>query len=153
MAKQSAGLLLYRIRSGIIEVLLVHPGGPYWLKKDHEAWSIPKGEFNPEEIPLEAALRETNEELGVVIQGDFTPLTPVRQKSGKVIHAWAVKGDFDVSLLKSNTFEMEWPPKSGEMKSFPEIDKAEWFDLAQAKEKINPGQMPLLDELGTMANK
>ena len=152
MAKESAGLLLFRRRATDMEVLLVHPGGPFWAKKDQGAWTIPKGEIGPQEDPLEAALRETNEELGVTIEGDFIPLAPVRQKSGKIIHAWAVEGDFEITDLRSNTFEMEWPPKSGELKSFPEIDKAAWYDLVQAREKINPGQKPLLDELAQLKN-
>ena len=150
MAKESAGLLLFRRRATDMEVLLVHPGGPFWAKKDQGAWTIPKGEIGPQEDPLEAALRETNEELGVTIEGDFIPLAPVRQKSGKIIHAWAVEGDFEITDLRSNTFEMEWPPKSGELKSFPEIDKAAWYDLVQARVKINPGQKPLLDELAQL---
>jgi predicted NUDIX family NTP pyrophosphohydrolase len=147
MPKQSAGLLLYRIKNIEPEVFLVHPGGPFWLKKDAGAWSIPKGEIEENEEPLKVAMREFTEETGQNINGEFIPLTPVKQKAGKIISAWAVEGDADEKRIISNTFEIEWPPKSGKMKSFPEIDRAEWFSIQIAKEKINPGQSPLLDEL------
>lgn len=147
MIKQSAGILLYRRRGKGLEVLLAHPGGPFWKNKDDGAWTIPKGEISEGEDRLAAAIRETKEELGVTLSGDFIPLTPVKQKSGKVIFAWAIEMDLDASSMASNSFEMEWPPKSGVMKSFPEIDRAEWFGLEEALQKINPGQRPLLIEL------
>ena len=147
MAKKSAGILFYRFKKGKLEVLLVHPGGPFWAKKDLGAWSIPKGEFDDEESPLNAAIRETHEELGVKIVGDFIELTPVKQKSGKTIFPFAIEHAFDPSQLNSNLFEMEWPLKSGQKKSFPEVDKAEWFSLENAFEKINPGHKPFLTEL------
>jgi len=147
MPKQSAGLLIYRIHNKVLEVLLVHPGGPFWAKKDKEAWSIPKGEFTEEENPLDAAIREVEEEIGLTGLSGFIELTPVKLKSGKVIHAWATESDFNSSDVVSNTFEMEWPPKSGVKQSFPEVDKAEWFSVEEAREKINPGQMPLITEL------
>ena len=150
MPKQSAGLLLYRIRNQVMEVLLVHPGGPFWARKDKEAWSIPKGEFTEEEKPLDAAIREVEEEIGLTGLSEFIQLTPVKLKSGKVIHAWATKADFNPSDIVSNSFEMEWPPKSGMKQSFPEVDKAAWFSVEEAREKINPGQMPLITELANI---
>ena len=147
MAKQSAGILLYRIKSNDLEVFLVHPGGPFWAKKDEGAWSIPKGEFEDEEDPLAAAKREFEEETGLKISGEFIQLDPVKQKSGKMVYAWAVEGDLDPLKIKSNEFEIEWPPKSGKMKSFPEIDKAAWFNLTEAKKKIITGQTGLIKEL------
>ncbi|MBI4503138.1 MAG: NUDIX domain-containing protein [Gemmatimonadetes bacterium] len=149
MAKQAAGILLYRRRPRL-EVLLVHPGGPFWLNKDLGAWSIPKGEFDSTENPLEAAKREFREETGVAVDGEFRPLTPVRQKSGKLVHAWAVEGDFDPSRLRSTTFLAEWPPRSDQQRTFPEVDRAEWFSLDTARQKINPGQSPLLAELAAL---
>ncbi len=146
--KLSAGLLLFREISGDIEVLLVHPGGPFWAKKDDGAWSIPKGEFEEGEDPLEAAKREFEEETGTVPPlGEFIPLEPVRQASGKVVHAWAVNGDFDPSTMVSNTFTMEWPPRSGRQQEFPEVDRAEWLSLQGATRKILKGQAPLLRQL------
>lgn len=147
MPQKSAGILLYRIKNKILEVLLVHPGGPFWKNKDEGAWSIPKGEFDGDEKPLDAAIREMNEETGVTLSGDFIELTPVKQKSGKLVYAFAKEYDLDPSQIKSNEFEMEWPPKSGKKKMFPEIDKAEWFDIKTAKEKITPAQTDLVDEL------
>ena len=147
MARQSAGILLFRRVSGRFEVLLVHPGGPYWTNKDEGAWSIPKGEVGEDEDPLEAAVREFGEELGVPVDGSFVALTPVRQRGGKRVLAWAVEGDLDCSQIRSNTFEMEWPSKSDRMRSFPEVDRAAWFDLETASRKINPAQAPLLLEL------
>ena len=147
MAKQSAGILLYRIKSNDLEVFLVHPGGPFWAKKDEGAWSIPKGEFEDEEDPLAAAKREFEEETGLKISGEFIELHPVKQKSGKMVYAWAVEGDVDPLKIKSNEFEIEWPPKSGKMKSFPEIDKAAWFNLTEAKKKIIAAQTGLIKEL------
>lgn len=148
MHKNSAGLLLYRFNNKILEVLLVHPGGPFFTKKDSGAWSIPKGEFWEDENPLDAAKREFKEEIGAdVPDTDFIELSPIEQKNNKTVYSWAFQGDIDTSTIKSNTFELEWPPKSGKMRSFPEIDKGEWFTIATAKEKINIRQVPLLDEL------
>jgi predicted NUDIX family NTP pyrophosphohydrolase len=147
MLKTSAGLLLFRFNEKVPEVMLVHPGGPFWAKKDLGAWSVPKGEFEPAEEPLDAAKRELQEETGIVASGDFIKLQPVKQKSGKIIHAWAVYLDADVAQVKSNMFEMEWPPESGQKRTFPEIDKAAWFKMEEAERKIVPGQLPLLNEL------
>jgi len=147
MSKQSAGLLLYRLKKNHLEVFLVHPGGPFWVKKDPGSWSIPKGEFEESEDPLLAAQREFHEETGFSIRGEFKPLSSIKQKSGKVVYAWAVESDIDHTKIKSNTFELEWPPKSGKMKEFPEIDKAGWFAVAVAREKINPAQADFLDRL------
>ena len=144
---KSAGLLLYRLSSNELEVLLIHPGGPFWAKKDLGAWSIPKGEFDDDENALDAAIREMEEESGKKVEGNFIELTPVRIKSGKTIYAWAIENEFDPADLKSNFFEIEWPPKSGIKKSFPEVDKAEWFKVDEAKVKINAGQVPLIVEL------
>ena len=149
MTKQSAGILVYRRKNKHIEVFLVHPGGPFWLKKDLGAWSIPKGEIEEEEDPMKVALREFKEETGQVVNGDFTPLQPVKQKGGKIISAWAIEGEVNEDKIISNTFEIEWPPKSGKMKSFPEVDKAAWFSIDAAKEKINPAQINFIDELTT----
>ena len=146
----SAGLLLYRIRHAAIEVLLVHPGGPYWKTKDDGAWSIPKGEFSGAEHPLVAARREFFEETGVAIEGDLRALKPIQQSGGKIVHAWAVEGDLDPTAIVSNTFDIEWPPRSGRLQSFPEIDRAAWFALPEATRKILRGQMPLLEELAQM---
>ena len=147
MAKQSAGILLYRIKNHQPEFFLVHPGGPFWLKKDAGAWSIPKGEIEEGEDAMNVAVREFKEETGQEIIGKFIPLESVKQKAGKLIVAWAVEGDVDESKILSNTFEIEWPPKSGKMKTFPEIDKAEWFSPDVAKEKINPAQTNFIEEL------
>ncbi|HEX6862560.1 MAG TPA: NUDIX domain-containing protein [Thermoanaerobaculia bacterium] len=147
MPKTSAGLLLFREASGGLEVLLVHPGGPFWSKKDEGAWSIPKGEFEEGEDPLEAARREFEEETGAAAQGEAIPLGSLRQSSGKIVHAWAVRGDLDPALLKSNVFLLEWPPKSGRMQEFPEVDRAGWFPVAAAKRKILKGQAGFLDQL------
>jgi predicted NUDIX family NTP pyrophosphohydrolase len=146
-SKQSAGLLLYRWRAGGFEVLLVHPGGPFWRRKDLAAWSIPKGEFEPDEDPLDAARREFAEETGATVAGKFIPLTPVKQSGGKVVTAWAVEGDWDATLLRSNTFALEWPPGSGVQAEFPEVDRAAWLPLAEARQKILSGQLALLDQL------
>jgi predicted NUDIX family NTP pyrophosphohydrolase len=142
----SAGLLLYR-RRATLEVFLVHPGGPFWAKKDAGAWSIPKGEFETGEDPLSAAIREFEEETGFPIDGEFTALVPVKQPSGKTIHAWMIEGDCDAVNVRSNRFSMEWPPKSGKMAEFPEVDRAAWFDLTEARVKLLPGQVPFLDQL------
>jgi predicted NUDIX family NTP pyrophosphohydrolase len=147
MAKQSAGLLVYRRRPTGIEVFLVHPGGPFWQKKDDGAWSIPKGEFAADEDPLAVAQREFLEETGQEIAGTFTALSPVKQRGGKIVHAWLVESDFDASTITSNTFTMEWPPRSGKQQEFPEVDRAAWFDLQSAALKINDGQRPLLAQL------
>jgi predicted NUDIX family NTP pyrophosphohydrolase len=144
--KHSAGLLIYRRRQ-TIEVFLVHPGGPFWKNKDDGAWSIPKGEFDETEEPLDAAKREVREETGWAIEGTFLPLAPVKQKGGKIVHAWAVEGDYDAAAIRSNGFVMEWPPKSGRMQEFPEIDRAEWFAIDTARAKIHSGQAALLDRL------
>ena len=146
MAKKSAGILLFRFNNKNLEVLLVHPGGPFWKNKDQGAWSIPKGEFDSEE-PLDAAIRELKEETGLVLKGHFIELTPVKQKSGKLVYGFAKEHDFDPSQIKSNEFEMEWPPKSGKKKLFPEIDKAEWFDAETAKERIISAQMAFIEDL------
>ena len=146
-SKKSAGLLVYRLRNGNLEVLLVHPGGPFWAKKDEGAWSIPKGEMTEDEDPLKAAKREFFEETGFQIDGNFIALTPVKQAGGKWVYAWAVEGDCDAESIKSNTFSMEWPPRSGKRKEFPEVDRAAWFTLDQAKQKILKGQLSLLEEL------
>lgn len=130
-----------------MEVLLVHPGGPFWAKKDDGAWSIPKGEFADGEEPLDAAKREFEEETGIPAVGDFIALESLKQPSGKLVFAWAVRSDFDPSRLKSNTFSMEWPPKSGRQQEFPEVDKAEWFNVEAARRKILKGQAPFLDQL------
>jgi predicted NUDIX family NTP pyrophosphohydrolase len=147
MVKQSAGLLLYRVREGILEVFLVHPGGPFWAKKDLGAWSIPKGEIDEGEDPLEAARREFEEETGFRPGGMFRELAPVRQRSGKIVHAWAVEGDCESAAIRSNTFSMEWPPRSGRQQEFPEVDRAGWFGIPQAGENILDGQRPLLAQL------
>jgi predicted NUDIX family NTP pyrophosphohydrolase len=144
---KSAGLLLYREVSGHLEVLLVHPGGPFWEKKDEGAWSIPKGEFSDDEEPLEAAKREFKEETSFTADGEMVPLEPVCQPGRKLVYAWAMKGEFDPALLKSNMFTMEWPPKSGKQEEFPEIDRAAWFSLEEASHKILKGQAPFLKQL------
>jgi predicted NUDIX family NTP pyrophosphohydrolase len=147
MTRTSAGILLYRYRDGALAVLLVHPGGPFWTTKDLGAWSIPKGLIGPGEDPLAAALREFREETGFRAHGSFIKLSPVKMKSGKVVEAWAVEGDAEASKFESNTFSMEWPPGSGRQGEFPEVDQAAWFEVEEAKRKINQGQMKLLDEL------
>jgi predicted NUDIX family NTP pyrophosphohydrolase len=147
MPKRSAGLLLYREAAGRIEVLLVHPGGPFWARKDEGAWSIPKGEFPEDEDPLDAARREFQEETGFRATGDFLPLEPLRQPSGKTVLAWMVRGEADPASFTSNTFSMEWPRGSGRIQEFPEVDRAAWFPLETARHKILKGQAPLLDQL------
>jgi predicted NUDIX family NTP pyrophosphohydrolase len=147
MSRTSAGLLPYRRRDGALEVFLVHPGGPFWARKDAGAWSIPTGEIDPLEEPLAAARREFREETGLAAEGRFEPLAPITQAGGKVVLAWAVEGDLDPAALQSNTFAIEWPPRSGRQQSFPEVDRAGWFRLDLARKKINPAQVALLDEL------
>lgn len=145
--KRSAGLVIYRRRLGACEVFLVHPGGPFWKAKDLGAWSIPKGELEPDEDPLGAARREFTEETGLDISGEFLPLTPIKQPSGKMIHAWAVEGDCTPAAITSDTFSIEWPPPSGTVGEFPEIDRAAWFALQEAHERITKGQRGFLDQL------
>jgi predicted NUDIX family NTP pyrophosphohydrolase len=153
MAKQSAGILLYRIINAQLQVFLVHPGGPFFVNKDNGSWTIPKGEFLDDEEPLTAAKREFFEETGQAVDGTFAPLGSITQKNGKVVYAWAVEGDIDHETITSNTFEIEWPPRSGKTKTFPEIDKGGWFSVEEAKIKINPAQVGLIDELITKIDK
>jgi predicted NUDIX family NTP pyrophosphohydrolase len=145
--KNSAGIFLYRIRSEALEVFLVHPGGPFWARKDAGAWSIPKGEFEEGGDPLETAKREFFEEIGLPVDGRFVALTPQKQRGGKLVQAWAVEADIDASCVRSNTFSMEWPPRSGTQQEFPEIDKGEWFTIPVAREKLLAGQCGFLEEL------
>ena len=147
MPKRSAGLLLYRLTNGRPEVFLVHPGGPYWAKKDDGAWSIPKGEYTDDEEPLAAARREFEEETGIRPEGKATLLGTIRQPGGKLVTAFAVEGDIDPHAIRSNTFSMEWPPRSGRMRSFPEVDRAGWFGKEAAERKILRGQLPFLQAL------
>ncbi len=149
----SAGLLMYRIHDSNLEVLLAHPGGPFFRNKDHGAWSIPKGEVSPGEDLVEAAQREFKEEIGVSLSGPFIPLRPVTQKGGKIVHAWACEGNVEFHDTLSNTFTMEWPPGSGLQMKFPEIDQVQFFDVTTARQKINAGQVPLIDELDTMLSR
>ena len=145
---RSAGLVLYRRRDGKLEVLLVHPGGPFWQKRDEGAWSIPKGEIAENEVGVDVARREFHEELGVAApDGEPTSLGTVRQSGGKVVHAWALAGDLDVTKTTSNTFEIEWPPRSGKMQAFPEVDRAGWFDVDTARRKLLPAQRAFIDRL------
>jgi predicted NUDIX family NTP pyrophosphohydrolase len=149
-AERSAGLVIFRRKEGAVEVFLVHPGGPFWARKEARAWSIPKGLLGPEEDPLAAAVREFKEETGLAIRGTFRALTARKQPSGKIVFAFAVEADPDPAAVLSNTFEMEWPPRSGRRQSFPEIDRAAWFSLTIAREKLHRGQVPFLDDLATM---
>jgi len=146
----SAGLLLYRLIDGEPEVLLVHPGGPFWQGKDLGSWSVPKGEVDAGEDPLVAARREFAEETGFPVVGEARSLGEVRQRSGKRVHAWAVRGDVDPARLVSNDFELEWPPRSGRVQKFPEVDRAEWFNLDEARRRILPAQIPLIDRLSVL---
>lgn len=147
MPRESAGLLLFRRWAGAAEVFLVHPGGPFWAGKDDHAWSIPKGEFMAGEAPLAAARREFAEETSLSVDGDFIALPPCKQPGGKIVHAFAVEGDCDAAAVKSNSFTLEWPPRSGRHQEFPEVDRAAWFPLAAARVKIHKGQTPLIDAL------
>lgn len=151
--RKSAGILLYRyVANKEVEVFLVHPGGPFWKEKEIGVWTIPKGELEEGEDALQTAKREFAEETGSAIEGNFIALTPVRQKAGKVVMAWAVEGDIDPATIVSNTFPLQWPPKSGKWITVPEVDKGGWFSISEAKEKINPAQAALIDELLTKLN-
>lgn len=147
MPQESAGVLMYRWNAGVLQVLLAHPGGPFWRTRDAGAWTIPKGGIAPGESAEEAALREFDEELGARPEGVLRPLARIRQRGGKWVEAFAVEGDFDIATLRSNGFAMEWPPRSGRQMEFPEVDRAEWFDLATARGRILASQAPLLDAL------
>jgi len=147
MPKRSAGILLYRHGTGGLELLLVHPGGPFWAKKDLGAWSIPKGEYAAGEDPLDVARRELEEETGLRVEGDVVPLGELTQRGGKTVTAFALEGDLDPATLRSNLFELEWPPRSGRKKSFPEVDRAQWFPPAEAAEKILAGQKGFIERL------
>lgn len=138
---------MYRLREGFLQVFLIHPGGPFWEKRDAGSWSIPKGVVSASEDTISAAKREFLEETGMAATGRMIPLKPLRQRSGKVVHAWAIQGDFDLSQFRSNPFVMEWPPRSGKFQEFPEADRADWFDIAEARGKILPGQLGFLIEL------
>lgn len=151
MARIAAGLLMYRIHEGELQVLLAHPGGPYFKHKDDGAWTIPKGEIEPDEDLLEAAQREFEEETGVTPIGPFIPLELIKQKGGKIVHAWAFKGDCDPTEIKSNTFTMEWPPKSGREMEFPEVDRVDFFGVPEAMRKIKAGQEALIEEFDANA--
>jgi len=144
--KTTAGLLLYRCRDEL-EVFLVHPGGPFWAKKDAGAWSLPKGEINEGEDSLETAKREFTEETGFPIDGEFRQLDPVKQSGGKIVHAWAIEADCDPSKVRSNLFSLEWPPKSGKTQDFPEVDRAGWFNIPEARKRIIAAQIGFLDQL------
>ena len=146
-SKTSAGLLLFRKSKNMLEVFLVHPGGPFWKNKDAGVWSIPKGELNEKEEPLQAAIREFYEETGIAVSGEFMQLQPIVQKSGKTVLAWAIEKNIDASTISSNNFELQWPPRSGKLQSFPEVDRGEWFLISEAKKKINVAQISLLTEL------
>jgi predicted NUDIX family NTP pyrophosphohydrolase len=153
MALHSAGILLFRYKNGKLEVMLVHPGGPFWASKDEAAWSIPKGLFDDTENALDAARREFNEETGLQVDGKFIELGEVKQPSGKIVHAWALEKDLDVTRIESNSFTIEWPKDSGKMRDYPEVDKAGWFDLDDARKKILKGQVALLDRLADLMAK
>jgi predicted NUDIX family NTP pyrophosphohydrolase len=146
-ARASAGVLLYRWRGEAPQFLLVHPGGPFWQRKDDAAWSLPKGELEDGEAPEAVALRELAEETGFTLDAPLVPLAPVKQRGGKLVHPFAAQADFDASAIRSNTFTLEWPPRSGTMREFPEVDRAAWFDYATAARKILASQRPILDEL------
>ena len=152
MPKLSAGLLMYRKRNGGLEVFLVHPGGPFWAKKDIGAWSIPKGEYKWDEDPLEAARREFREETGFVVEGHFEQLGEVKQAGGKIVTAWAIEGDCDPGNLISNTCQIEWPPRSGRLLEFPEVDSGRWFSLQDARQYLLKSQAPFLDRLSALSS-
>jgi predicted NUDIX family NTP pyrophosphohydrolase len=145
--RKSAGILMYRRKQRGLEVFLVHPGGPFWTKKNSGAWSLPKGEFGDDERPLDAAKREFGEETGLAVEGEFVELEPVKQPSGKIVYAFAVEGDCDPLSIRSNDFAMEWPQGSGRTKEFPEVDRAAWFTVAEAGDKLLKGQYPILLQL------
>lgn len=145
--KTSAGILLYRVRDDAVQVFLVHPGGPYWARKDEGAWSIPKGEATPGADLLATAVTEFHEETGSRLEGEPVPLEPLKQPGGKIVHAWAVRGDIDAASIRSNSFAIEWPPRSGKIREFPEVDRGGWFDLAAARQKLLQGQRGFLDQL------
>jgi predicted NUDIX family NTP pyrophosphohydrolase len=147
MSTNSAGILLFRYIANDLQVMLVHPGGPFWAKKNDGAWSIPKGLFEDGEMPLEAAKREFNEETGFAVDGEFIELGTIKQPSKKVVYAWALEQDLDVTQIRSNTFDLEWPMKSGKIQKYPEIDKGQWFELEEAKKKILKGQSGFIDNL------
>ena len=147
MAKQSAGILLYRFINKQPQVFLVHPGGPFFRNKDEGTWSIPKGEFTEDEEALDAAIREFEEETGLALTGDFIAIDPITQKGGKIVHAWAFEGECDASCIRSNNFQMEWPPRSGKFQTVPEVDRACFFRMTEAKQKINTAQAAFLEEL------
>ena len=153
MPRQSAGLLVYRERAGELQFFLVHPGGPLWQNKDAGIWSIPKGEFSADEEPLEAAKREFWEETGMTVEGEFLSLGSVKQRGGKIVHGWAVRGDFDAAQVRSNTFDLEWPPRSGRLVAFPEVDRGAWFSMSEAKEKIKEAQIAFLDEVARLVGR
>jgi predicted NUDIX family NTP pyrophosphohydrolase len=153
MAKASAGLVMYRVRSGNLEVLLVHPGGPFWSRKDAGAWFVPKGEVSPAESEISAAEREFEEETGLKPEGPFVPLGSVKHKSGKTVTAWALEGDCDPASLRSNTFTLEWPPRSGKRREFPEVDRAAFFTVEEAKGKIHPDEFELIVRLQELLKK
>jgi len=153
MPKESAGLLVYRRREKHLEFLLVHTGGPFWNNKDAGAWTIPKGEIQEGEKPLDAARREFEEELGIKAEGDLVELAPIKQKAGKLVRAWALEADLDLTAVKSNTFSLEWPPRSGRVTEFPEIDQAGYFNWETAKSRINPAQVALLEQARTIENQ
>jgi predicted NUDIX family NTP pyrophosphohydrolase len=147
MAKTSAGVLLYRRAGKSLEVFLVHPGGPFWAKKDDGAWSIPKGELAEDEDPLEAAKREFEEETGFPLKGKLEALEPIKQAGGKIVYAWTIEGEIEQRAIRSNMFSLEWPPHSGKKQEFPEVDRASWFDLETGRRKILKSQLPLLEQL------
>jgi predicted NUDIX family NTP pyrophosphohydrolase len=153
MPKKSAGILMYRYQKDVLEVLLVHPGGPFWAKKDCGCWSIPKGEYEESEDPFAVAKREFEEETGYQVNGEFVPLTPLKQSSHKTVSAWAVEGDCDASQIRSNSFTMEWPPHSGKEQVFPEVDRAEWFTIDIARKKLFKGQLGFIEELCSLLGK
>lgn len=149
--RESAGILLFRRRAGVLEVFLAHPGGPFWARRDEGAWTVPKGMIDPGEDALAAARREFAEETGTAVDGEFLELGQVRMKSGKIVKVWAVEGDLDPTTVRSNSVSIEWPPRSGKIREYPEVDRCAWFDLRAARRKIHPSQAPLLDRLTGVA--